>query len=57
MGVEKKILIEKKKKDEDEDKEKEEIYEIGKIENVLKIMKMKEGKVKVMVEGKEREKI
>ncbi|AHZ81357.1 DNA-binding protein [Brucella canis] len=57
MGVDKKILLATQKNAADDDPAPDAIYEIGTIANVLQLLKLPDGTVKVLVEGTARAKI
>lgn len=57
MGSDKKILLATQKDAGDDDPEPSGIFEIGTIANVLQLLKLPDGTVKVLVEGKARAKI
>ncbi len=57
MGVDKQILLATQKNAADDDPEADAIYEIGTIANVLQLLKLPDGTVKVLVEGTSRAKI
>ncbi|ENR34960.1 endopeptidase La [Brucella suis] len=57
MGVDKQILLATQKNAADDDPAPDAIYEIGTIANVLQLLKLPDGTVKVLVEGTARAKI
>ncbi|MGU3398566.1 endopeptidase La [Brucellaceae bacterium D45D] len=57
MGVDKQILLATQKNAADDDPAADAIYEIGTIANVLQLLKLPDGTVKVLVEGTSRAKI
>ncbi len=57
MGVDKQILLATQKNAADDDPAPDAIYEIGAIANVLQLLKLPDGTVKVLVEGVARAKI
>lgn len=57
MGVDKQILLATQKNAADDDPAADAIYEIGTIANVLQLLKLPDGTVKVLVEGTARAKI
>ncbi|MGH6761462.1 MAG: endopeptidase La [Phyllobacterium sp.] len=57
MGVDKQILLATQKNAADDDPEADAIYEIGTIANVLQLLKLPDGTVKVLVEGTTRARI
>lgn len=57
MGVDKQILLATQKNAADDDPTPEAIYEIGTIANVLQLLKLPDGTVKVLVEGTARAKV
>ncbi|MEN3600176.1 endopeptidase La [Brucella abortus] len=57
MGVDKQILLATQKNAADDDPAPDAIYEIGTIANVLQLLKLRDGTVKVLVEGTARAKI
>ncbi|KAB2659039.1 endopeptidase La [Brucella tritici] len=57
MGVDKQILLATQKNAADDDPAPDAIYEIGTIANVLQLLKLPDGTVKVLVEGTARAKV
>lgn len=57
MGAEKQILLATQKNAADDDPEPDAIYEIGTLANVLQLLKLPDGTVKVLVEGATRAQI
>ncbi|MBW8636555.1 endopeptidase La [Hoeflea sp. WL0058] len=57
MGADKQILLATQINAGDDDPKAEEIYEVGTIANVLQLLKLPDGTVKVLVEGKDRAKV
>ena len=57
MGNDKLILMAAQKKAKTEDPSKEEIYETGTLGNILQLLRLPDGTVKVLVEGKKRARI
>lgn len=57
MGQDKQILLATQKNASDDDPKADEIYDIGTLANVLQLLKLPDGTVKVLVEGVKRAKI
>lgn len=57
MGAEKQILLATQKNAADDDPEPDAIYEVGTLANVLQLLKLPDGTVKVLVEGASRARI
>src|SRR6187399_2662352 len=57
MGAEKQILLATQKNAADDDPEPEAIYDVGTLANVLQLLKLPDGTVKVLVEGASRARI
>ncbi len=57
MGADKQILLATQKNAADDDPAKDEIYDIGTLANVLQLLKLPDGTVKVLVEGTSRARI
>ncbi|MGE0501974.1 MAG: endopeptidase La [Rhizobiaceae bacterium] len=57
MGAEKQILLATQKNASDDDPEPDAIYDIGTLANVLQLLKLPDGTVKVLVEGTARAKV
>src|SRR6187551_576604 len=57
MGAEKQILLATQKNAADDDPEPDAIYDVGTLANVLQLLKLPDGTVKVLVEGTARAKI
>ncbi|MDW6021455.1 endopeptidase La [Mesorhizobium sp. BAC0120] len=57
MGAEKQILLATQKNAADDDPEPDAIYDVGTLANVLQLLKLPDGTVKVLVEGAARAKI
>ncbi|PZN58418.1 MAG: endopeptidase La, partial [Proteobacteria bacterium] len=57
MGQEKQILLATQKNAADDDPEPDAIYDVGTLANVLQLLKLPDGTVKVLVEGAARAKI
>ena len=54
MGADKTILLATQKNENDDDPSAEAIYDIGVVASVLQLLKLPDGTVKVLVEGKSR---
>ena len=57
MKEDKAILLASQRDPSDDDPAPEDVYEVGAIANVLQLLKLPDGTVKVLVEGKSRAKI
>src|SRR5262252_4666328 len=57
MGAEKQILLATQKNAADDDPEPDAIYDVGTLANVLQLLKLPDGTVKVLVEGGARARI
>ena len=57
MGAEKQILLATQKNAADDDPEPDAIYDVGTLANVLQLLKLPDGTVKVLVEGSARARI
>ncbi|WP_375704097.1 LON peptidase substrate-binding domain-containing protein, partial [Bartonella sp. AD328YNZD] len=57
MAVDKQILLVTQKNASDDDPKSEDIYHIGTFANILQLLKLPDGTVKVLVEGTARAKI
>ncbi|MBO6629952.1 MAG: LON peptidase substrate-binding domain-containing protein, partial [Alphaproteobacteria bacterium] len=57
MGADKQILLATQKNAADDDPNRDEIYDIGTLANVLQLLKLPDGTVKVLVEGTARARV